>query len=63
MVVGYKQKDTSIYGGAFSSYGNSNPWRSCQAWAQEVSVYSDGRQIANNFDYKASISGLGTVYF
>ena len=63
MVVGYKQKDTSKYGGYFSTYGSSNSWIRCQSWAQEVSVYSDGRDIANNFDYKASISGLGTVYF
>lgn len=63
LVVGYKEKDTSTYGGAFATYGNSSPWRRCQAWAEEVSVYSDGREIANNFDCKASISGVGTVYF
>lgn len=63
LVVGYKEKDTSSYGGAFTTYGNPNPWRSCRAWAESVSVFSDGREIANNFDFKASISGLGTVYF
>ncbi len=63
LVVGYKEKDTSTYGGAFATYGNSTPWRECHAWAETVSVYSDGREIANNFDCKASISGLGTVYF
>ena len=61
LVVGYKEKDTS--GGAYITYGNPNPWRSCRAWAESVSVFSDGREIANNFDFKASISGLGTVYF
>lgn len=63
MVLRYKEKNTSKYGSYFSTYGNSNSWRKCQFWAQEVSVYSEGREIANNFDYKASISGLGTVYF
>ena len=63
LVIGYKKKDTSTYGGAFATYGNPNPWRSCKEWAQSVSVFSDGREIANNFDFKASISGLGTVYF
>lgn len=63
LVVGYKEKDTSEYGGIFTTYGNPNPWRNCQSWAEEVSVYFDGREVANNFDCKASISGLGTVYF
>lgn len=63
LVVGYKEKDTSTYGGAFATYGNPNPWRKCQSWAEAVSVYSDGREIANNFDCKAYISGLGTIYF
>ena len=63
MVVGYKEKNLSPYGGAFSTYGDSNPWRSCNAWAEPVSVYSDGREIANNFEYKAHVSGLGIVYF
>lgn len=63
LVVGYKQKDTSQFGGAFATYGNSNPWRSCSSHAEPVSIYSDGRELANSFDYKAYISGFGTVYF
>lgn len=63
LVVGYKEKDTSTYGGAFTTYGNPNLWRSCQSWAESVNVYIDGQEIANNFDYKVSITGLGTIYF
>jgi hypothetical protein len=63
LVVGYKQKDTSTYGGAFATYGSSNQWIKCKTWAESVSVFSDGREIANNFDYKVYISGIGKVYF
>lgn len=63
LVVGYKEKDTSTYGGAFATYGTSNAWRNCQAWAEPVSVYADGRDVASQFDCKVHISGLGTVYF
>lgn len=62
-VVGYKEKNTSRFAGAYATYGTSNPWRNCNTWADEVSVISDGKEVANNFDYKASITGLGTVYF
>lgn len=63
LVVGYKEKDTSAYSGLFATYGNPSPWRQCSAWAEEVSAYFDGQEIANNFDCKVYISGLGTVYF
>lgn len=62
-VVGYKEKETSRFAGAYVTYGNPSPWRSCNEQAQTVSVYSDGKEVAYNFDYKASIAGLGTVYF
>ncbi len=63
LVVGYKEKDTSNYGGYFAEYGQANPWRTCNVYAEGVSVYSDSREIVNNFDFKAYVPGLGTVYF
>lgn len=57
-IVAYKEKNT----GRFNTWGGDS-WRNCNARAQEVSEYSDGKYAANNFDYKAYIYGLGTVYF
>lgn len=62
-VVGYKEKNTSQFAGAFAEYGNPDHWRNCNARAEGLSVFSDGQTAVNNFDYKAYISGLGTVYF
>ncbi|MBD5272172.1 MAG: hypothetical protein HDS42_02715 [Bacteroides sp.] len=60
-VVGYKPNTNSS--NSFATYGNPNNWISCQSWAENVSAYRDGQVAANNFDYRASVSGLGTVYF
>ena len=66
LVVAYKKKDLSKYAGMFSTYqsldGGKDSWVRCQAAAREVNVYQDGQQIANNFDYAASLP-IGTVYF
>lgn len=62
LVVGYKKKDT-LPSSSYAVYGDSGSWRTCRSWANEVSVVADGRVVANNFDYKVSISGLGIVYF
>lgn len=62
-VVGYKEKNTSPYAGAYVEYGNPDHWRTCNTQAEGLSVYSDGQTAVNNFDYKAYIPGLGTVYF
>lgn len=59
-IVGYKNKDIGM-DQYFSSYGDG--WNKCNASAEEVSAFEDGRTAANNFDYKAYVSGLGTVYF
>lgn len=61
-VVGYKAKNNTGYSQYFRSSGGEDlPF--CREGAQRVTEFSDGREIANNFDYKAYISGLGTVYF
>ncbi|MBD5358193.1 MAG: hypothetical protein HDR88_14575 [Bacteroides sp.] len=59
LVVGYKTKNKPSY----ATYGDPNPWRSCKVYATDVNLYEDGREAAEYFDYKASISGLGTIYF
>lgn len=40
----------------------SSPWRSSSAPVYDVSR-SDGDYIYRNFDYKAQINGVGTIYF
>ena len=57
-VVGYK----IVEKGPFTTWGG-NQWRQTNSKAEPVSVYSDGQEIVRNFDYKANISGVGTVYF
>lgn len=47
----------------FAIYGNDSGWNKCKERAQGVSAYSDGQTVANNFEYKATVIGLGTVYF
>lgn len=61
-VVGYKDKNNTGYNQYFRSSGGED-WKFCRTGAQRVSEFSDGREIANNFDFKAYITGLGTVYF
>ena len=61
VVVGYKEKDNIGFNQYYSSYGDG--WNQCNASAEEVSAFEDGQIAANNFDYKAYVSGLGTVYF
>lgn len=61
-VVAYKQKNNSGYDQYYNTYGGNN-WIKCNASAQEVTSFEDGRVAANNFDYKAYVTGLGTIYF
>lgn len=61
IVVGYKDKDNIGYNQYYSSYGDG--WNQCHASTESVSVFEDGQTAANYFDYKAYVSGLGTVYF
>lgn len=61
IVVGYKEKENIGYNQYYSTYGDG--WNQCHASAESVSVFEDGQTAANNFDNKAYISGLGTVYF
>ena len=61
VVVGYKDKDNVGYNQYYSSYGDG--WNQCSASVESVSAFEDGQTAANNFDYKAYVSGLGTVYF
>lgn len=60
-VVGYLPNTNSS--NSFATYGNPNNWISCQSFAEGVSAYRDGQVAANNFNYKARVSGLGVVYF
>lgn len=60
-VVAYLEKNNSGYAQFFSSNGPT--WRSCNASVEPVRAYYDGQEAANNFTYKASVSGLGKVFF
>ena len=61
-IVGYNEKNNTGYSQYFSTYGG-NSWHSCNTRAEDVTEFSDGTVAANNFDYKAYVSGLGYVYF
>ena len=58
-VVAYKPNANSQYQFA----GQTNNWIRCNSAASSVSAYRDGQFAADNFDFKAHIQGLGTVYF
>lgn len=45
------------------TYAMHDKWKSCSVISEEVSFYSDGQAVVNNFDYKTEVPGLGTVYF
>lgn len=40
-----------------------NMWSDCNNQASKVNIQFDGEDIANNFEWKAQIPNIGTIYF
>lgn len=40
-----------------------NMWSDCNSQASKVSIQFDGESIVNNFEWKAQILNIGTIYF
>lgn len=40
-----------------------NMWSDCNSQASKVNMQFDGETIANNFEWKAQVLNIGTIYF
>lgn len=56
----YGQPQVYIKGVYNSLY---NMWTDCNNQASKVSIQLDGESIADNFEWKAQILNIGTIYF